>query len=200
MQIRYRESFNCLTCLQHSGFALFSLLHLTKKTSLKEHYCLLVCNCLLCPQSMEALEYEVKALHVALEQIQATLTSPELARQSLKEQLAQRQVTTSHGEKSIKHLKCSLLLLCCEQFHQTELFPVVAAAVGRYGELQAAGAGGAAVSERSAGPRGSDAQPRHLSHGTSSAARSQSLTARGHSAMQHPPGTAGALLQRHSNS
>lgn len=63
-----------------------------------EHYCLLVCNCLLCPQSMEALEYEVKALHVALEQIQATLTSPELARQSLKEQLAQRQVTTSHGK------------------------------------------------------------------------------------------------------
>lgn len=46
------------------------------------------------PQSMEALEYEVKALHVALEQVQATLTSPELARQSLKEQLAQRQVTT----------------------------------------------------------------------------------------------------------
>ncbi|XP_032356678.1 nesprin-1 isoform X1 [Etheostoma spectabile] len=41
--------------------------------------------------SMEALEYEVKALHVALEQVQATLTSPELARQSLKEQLAQRQ-------------------------------------------------------------------------------------------------------------
>lgn len=41
---------------------------------------------------MEALEYEVKALHVALEQVQATLTSPELARQSLKEQLFQRQV------------------------------------------------------------------------------------------------------------
>lgn len=45
---------------------------------------------------MEALEYEVKALHVALEQVQATLTSPELARQSLKEQLAQRQVTIQH--------------------------------------------------------------------------------------------------------
>lgn len=43
---------------------------------------------------MEALEYEVKALHVALEQVQATLTSPELARQSLKEQLFQRQVIT----------------------------------------------------------------------------------------------------------
>uniref|UniRef100_A0A672YLM6 SYNE1 n=1 Tax=Sphaeramia orbicularis TaxID=375764 RepID=A0A672YLM6_9TELE len=42
-------------------------------------------------KSMEALEYEVKALHVALEQVQATLTSPELARQSLKEQLTQRQ-------------------------------------------------------------------------------------------------------------
>ncbi|XP_037550764.1 nesprin-1 [Nematolebias whitei] len=42
-------------------------------------------------KSMEALEFEVKALHVALEQVQATLTSPELARQSLKEQLAQRQ-------------------------------------------------------------------------------------------------------------
>lgn len=49
-----------------------------------------------CLQSMEALEYEVKALHVALEQVQATLTSPELARQSLKEQLAQRQVTKKY--------------------------------------------------------------------------------------------------------
>lgn len=45
---------------------------------------------------MEALEYEVKALHIALEQVQATLTSPELARQSLKEQLFQRQVITTH--------------------------------------------------------------------------------------------------------
>lgn len=45
---------------------------------------------------MEVLEYEVKALHVALEQVQATLTSPELARQSLKEQLFQRQVITQH--------------------------------------------------------------------------------------------------------
>lgn len=50
----------------------------------------------ICLQSMEALEYEVKALHVALEQVQATLTSPELARQSLKEQLAQRQVTKKY--------------------------------------------------------------------------------------------------------
>lgn len=45
---------------------------------------------------MEALESEVKALHVALEQVQATLTSPELAHQSLKEQLAQRQVAALH--------------------------------------------------------------------------------------------------------
>lgn len=50
----------------------------------------------ICLQSMEALEYEVKALHVALEQVQATLTSPDLARQSLKEQLAQRQVTKKY--------------------------------------------------------------------------------------------------------
>ena len=41
---------------------------------------------------MEPLEYEVKTLQVALEQVQATLTSPDLSRQSLKEQLAQRQV------------------------------------------------------------------------------------------------------------
>lgn len=57
------------------------------------------------PQSMEALEYEVKALHVALEQVQATLTSPELARQSLKDQLAQRQVSRPHRTPSIKHLR-----------------------------------------------------------------------------------------------
>ena len=50
-----------------------------------------------CPQSMEALEYEVRALHGALEQVQTTLTSPELARQSLKEQLIQRQVTMETG-------------------------------------------------------------------------------------------------------
>lgn len=41
---------------------------------------------------MERFENEVKALHVSLEQVQATLTSPELARLSLKEQLTQRQV------------------------------------------------------------------------------------------------------------
>lgn len=44
-------------------------------------------------QDMEKFENEVKSLHVALDQVQATLTSPELARLSLKEQLAQRQVT-----------------------------------------------------------------------------------------------------------
>ncbi|XP_045574102.1 nesprin-1 isoform X3 [Salmo salar] len=49
-------------------------------------------------KSMERLEYEVKTLHVALEQVQATLTSPELARQSLKEQLAQRQRLLSEME------------------------------------------------------------------------------------------------------
>ncbi|XP_061097143.1 nesprin-1-like isoform X2 [Conger conger] len=40
---------------------------------------------------MERLECEVKGLHGALEQAQVTLTSPDLARLSLKEQLAQRQ-------------------------------------------------------------------------------------------------------------
>uniref|UniRef100_A0A673K0R0 Uncharacterized protein n=1 Tax=Sinocyclocheilus rhinocerous TaxID=307959 RepID=A0A673K0R0_9TELE len=42
-------------------------------------------------KDMERFESEVKALHVSLEQVQATLTSPELARLSLKEQLTQRQ-------------------------------------------------------------------------------------------------------------
>ncbi|KAJ4921305.1 hypothetical protein JOQ06_000785, partial [Pogonophryne albipinna] len=42
-------------------------------------------------KSMEALETEVKALQAALEAVQATISSPELGRQSLKEQLAQRQ-------------------------------------------------------------------------------------------------------------
>lgn len=58
---------------------------------------------------MEALEYEVKALHVALEQVQATLTSPELARQSLKEQLAQRQVTTPLI-KIIHNMACNFVI------------------------------------------------------------------------------------------
>lgn len=43
-------------------------------------------------QDMEKFESELKALHMALEQVQTTLTSPELARLSLKEQLTQRQV------------------------------------------------------------------------------------------------------------
>ncbi|KAJ8270593.1 hypothetical protein GJAV_G00116870 [Gymnothorax javanicus] len=42
-------------------------------------------------KDMERFECEVKALHGALEQAQVTLTSPDLARLSLKEQLAQRQ-------------------------------------------------------------------------------------------------------------
>ncbi|XP_056332552.1 nesprin-1-like isoform X5 [Danio aesculapii] len=42
-------------------------------------------------KDMEKFESEVKALHVSLDQVQATLTSPELARLSLKEQLTQRQ-------------------------------------------------------------------------------------------------------------
>lgn len=50
-------------------------------------------------QDMEKFESEVKALHMALEQVQATLTSPELARLSLKEQLTQRQVIF-HPSKS----------------------------------------------------------------------------------------------------
>uniref|UniRef100_A0A8C7ULC6 Spectrin repeat containing, nuclear envelope 1b n=1 Tax=Oncorhynchus mykiss TaxID=8022 RepID=A0A8C7ULC6_ONCMY len=49
-------------------------------------------------KSMEPLEYEVKTLQVALEQVQATLTSPDLSRQSLKEQLAQRQRLLSEME------------------------------------------------------------------------------------------------------
>ncbi|RXM34940.1 Nesprin-1 [Acipenser ruthenus] len=42
-------------------------------------------------KDMERFESEVKALHAALEQAQATLTSPELARLSLREQLSHRQ-------------------------------------------------------------------------------------------------------------
>ncbi|XP_052352542.1 nesprin-1-like isoform X4 [Oncorhynchus keta] len=49
-------------------------------------------------KSMEPLEFEVKTLQVALEQVQATLTSPDLVRQSLKEQLAQRQRLLSEME------------------------------------------------------------------------------------------------------
>ncbi|XP_029114386.1 nesprin-1 isoform X5 [Scleropages formosus] len=42
-------------------------------------------------KDMECFEREVKALHAAVEQAQVTLTTPELAHLSLKEQLAQRQ-------------------------------------------------------------------------------------------------------------
>lgn len=47
------------------------------------------------------------------------------------------------------------------------------------------------MSECSAGPRGGDAQPGHLSHSSASATGSQSVAACGDSAMQHPAGTKG---------
>lgn len=97
---------------------------------------------------MEALEFEVKALHVALEQVQATLTSPELARQSLKEQLAQRQVTVRAVFGFFIHLMKRRIVISLCSTMQT----CVSASPGRHGELQAAGAGGAAVPERAAGP------------------------------------------------
>jgi len=43
-------------------------------------------------QDMKKFEVEVRALQAALEQAQATLTSPELGHLSLKEQLSHRQV------------------------------------------------------------------------------------------------------------
>lgn len=43
-------------------------------------------------QDMKKFEVELRALQAALEQAQATLTSPELGHLSLKEQLAHRQV------------------------------------------------------------------------------------------------------------
>lgn len=44
---------------------------------------------------MLRLEAEVKSLHAAVDQIQATLASPELNKLSLREQLTQRQVNTN---------------------------------------------------------------------------------------------------------
>lgn len=44
-------------------------------------------------QDMKKFETELKNLQVALEQAQATLTSPEVGRLSLKEQLCHRQVS-----------------------------------------------------------------------------------------------------------
>ena len=73
---------------------------------------------------------------------------------------------------------CGLVLSVC-----------VSASPGGYGELQAAGAGGADVSECAARARGGDAQPGHLPHGTASAAGGQPAAARGHTAVQHPAGT-----------
>lgn len=43
-------------------------------------------------QDMKKFEVELRALQAALEQAQATLTSPELGRLSLKDQLSHRQV------------------------------------------------------------------------------------------------------------
>lgn len=43
-------------------------------------------------QDMKKFEVELRALQAALEQAQATLTSPELGHLSLKEQLSHRQV------------------------------------------------------------------------------------------------------------
>lgn len=74
------------------------------------------------------------------------------------------------------------------------MYLVFAASFGRYGVLQAAGAGRAAVSERAASPRGGDAQPGHLPHRPEAAARGQSAAAYSHSAMQHPAGTIGRIV------
>ena len=70
----------------------------------------------------------------------------------------------------------------------------MSASPGRHGELQAAGAGGADVSERAACARGGDAQPGHLPHGAAAAAGGQPAAARGHTAVQHPAGTGGLRL------
>ena len=48
-----------------------------------------------CIQDMEKFESEVKNLQVSLEQVQSTLTSPELTRLTLKDQLSHRQVAAS---------------------------------------------------------------------------------------------------------
>lgn len=51
-------------------------------------------------QDMVRLEAEVKTLHDSLDQAQLTLTSPDLARLSLREQLTHRQVNT-YGDRSL---------------------------------------------------------------------------------------------------
>lgn len=48
-------------------------------------------------QDMKKFETELKNLQVALEQAQTTLTSPEVGRLSLKEQLSHRQVSKDHS-------------------------------------------------------------------------------------------------------
>lgn len=55
----------------------------------------LICYVCISPQDMLRLEAEVKSLHAAVDQIQATLASPELNKLSLREQLTQRQVNTN---------------------------------------------------------------------------------------------------------
>lgn len=65
---------------------------------------------------MEKFESEVKALHTALEQVQATLISPELARLSLKEQLTQRQVI-------FLPLKCNLNELFLKRDSSAKTYP-----------------------------------------------------------------------------
>lgn len=52
-------------------------------------------------QDLKKFETEVKALQTALEQAQATLTSSEIGRLSLKEQLSHRQVDSFHLEDTI---------------------------------------------------------------------------------------------------
>ena len=49
------------------------------------------------PQDMKKFETELKNLQVALEQAQTTLTSPEVGRLSLKEQLSHRQVSKNNS-------------------------------------------------------------------------------------------------------
>lgn len=64
---------------------------------------------------METLEREVKALHVALEQLQAVLTSPEVTRQSLKEQLLQRQVSVGPDARGAVGLSGGVTVGACLQ-------------------------------------------------------------------------------------
>lgn len=53
---------------------------------------------------MKKFETELKNLQVALEQAQTTLTSPEVGRLSLKEQLSHRQVSKNNSEEMSREL------------------------------------------------------------------------------------------------